>query len=236
MKLLIVAGPCVCCCRCSRHYSTSAWHQCLFQFHLIALVIKLGADTTHHIIALITSELHCVHMTISLTQTLIPSLPLHPSLPVLPCSPFICRHRFDPVIHPSHTVVQCLYSNKLLLLCCDSFNDHFDLMQNYSFCSGGEVTNSDGVHCGFLTLCKKGEKSHHTSTISQSPEQGDMVLVGFFYHPSRIMMREDWPVTLIIEGSMCVCVVGVVVMVVMVCLSLPWGLSEMVITDTLSPV
>lgn len=76
MRLLIVAAPCVGCCRGSRHYSTSAWHQCLFQFHLIALVIKLGTDTTHHIIALITSELHCVHMTISLTQTPIPAASL----------------------------------------------------------------------------------------------------------------------------------------------------------------
>lgn len=165
MRRLIVAVPCVCCCRCSRHYSTSAWHQCLFQFHLIALVIKCGTDTTHHIIALITSELHCVHMTISLTQTPIPSLHLHPPLPVLPAPALFPADRFDPVIHPSHAAVQCPYSNKWLSLCHDSFNDHCEyLMQSYS--SSGqsvtlvEVTNSEGEQCRFLTLCRNQRKKN----------------------------------------------------------------------------
>lgn len=84
-------------------------------------------------------------------------------------------------------------------------------MQNYS--SSGQVvgvvgvTNSDGVQCGFPTLRKmKKKKSHHTSTISDPPEQGDMVVVGFFYLLSPgVMMREVWPATLIIEACVCVC-------------------------------
>lgn len=159
MRLLIVAAPCVCCCRGSRHYSTSAWHQCLFQFHLIALVIKPGTDTTHHIIALITSKPHCVHMTISLTQTSLLSLTLHLFLAYLSHSHFIWYHRFDPVFHPSHVVVQ-VYSDKQHLLNNDSFSDHFLHLKCKSYpASGGavglvEVMSNGGVKCGFPTLTK----------------------------------------------------------------------------------
>lgn len=125
MRLLIVAVPCVCCCRGSRHYSTSAWHQCLFQFHLIALVIKPGTDTTHHIIALITSELRCVHMTISLTQTSIPSLRPRPSVP-LHSAPAL----FSPTDLTSSFIrhagqSRCLYRDKLHSLYSDSFSEYF---------------------------------------------------------------------------------------------------------------
>lgn len=207
MRRLIVAVPCVCCCRCSRHYSTSAWHQCLFQFHLIALVIKLGTDTTHHIIALITSELQCVHMTISLTQTPIPSLCLCPPLPILPAPALFPANRFDPVIHPSHTAVQRPYSNKWLSLCHDSFNGYREyLMQSYS--SSGqsvalvEVTNSDGEQeCRFLSLCRnRRKKTHHASTISYPPGQRDMYGVVFLSLDSWGNDEGSQPATMIIDG------------------------------------
>lgn len=82
MRQLIVAAPCVCCCRCSRRYSTAAWHRCLFQFHLAALVIKSWTDTTHQITTVITSQLHCVHKTISLSETASPSPCLSSLLPL----------------------------------------------------------------------------------------------------------------------------------------------------------
>lgn len=125
MRLLIVAAPCVGCCRGSRHYSTSAWHQCLFQFHLIALVIKLGTDTTHHIIALITSELHCVHMTISLTQTPIPAASLF-ALSV-PLSLYFPSQIWPPplrFIHHTRLSSICTV-DKWHSLYNDSFSDHF---------------------------------------------------------------------------------------------------------------
>lgn len=99
MRQLIVAVPCVYCCGGSRRYSTWAWHQCLLQFHLIALVIKLGTDTTHHIIALITSEPHCVHMTISLAETTIASLPLRS------CPSVLLSLLFSSQIWPSVSLI-----------------------------------------------------------------------------------------------------------------------------------
>lgn len=69
-------------------------------------------------------------------------------------------------------------------------------MRHYSFGWGGEVTNSDEVHCGFLTLCKKGEKSQHTSAISQSPEQADMTTAS---HDDEGSLDTD-------HGRACVCV------------------------------
>lgn len=86
-------------------------------------------------------------------------------------------------------------------------------MQNYSSSGqvvggrGGGVTNSDGVQYGQNEIKKK---THPTSTISHPPEQGDMVLVEFFYLLSPgVMMREVWPATVITEGCLCVCGCGV---------------------------
>lgn len=91
VRQLIVAAPCVCCRRCCRRSSTPVWHPCLFQSRLTALVIKSRTDTTHHIAALITSELHCVHKTVSLTEARSPP-PLFMSSFSLP------RHRFVPCL------------------------------------------------------------------------------------------------------------------------------------------
>lgn len=87
MRQLIVAAPCVCCRRCCRRSSTPVWHQCLFQSRLTALVIKSPTDTTHHIAAVITSELHCVHKTVSLAEARSPP-------PLFMSSFFLSRHRF----------------------------------------------------------------------------------------------------------------------------------------------
>ncbi len=159
MRLLIVAVPCVCCCRGSRHYSTSAWHHCLFQFHLIALVIKRGADTTHHIIALITSELHCVHMTISLTRTPIPSLPLHPSsLLHLTLTLFSVTDLTSCFIHHTWLSSICTVTNDFRFTKIHSMIISKTSYANYA--SGQVVgvmgvTNSDGAQCGLPTLCEK---------------------------------------------------------------------------------
>lgn len=91
MRQLIVAAPCVCCRRCCRRSSTPVWHQCLFQSRLTALVIKSRTDTTHHIAAVITSELHCVHKSVSLTEARSPP-------PLFLSSFFLPRHRFVPCL------------------------------------------------------------------------------------------------------------------------------------------
>lgn len=82
-----MADPCVCRCRCSGRYSTSAWHQCLFQFHLIALVIKLRTDTPpsyrwlNHIWALLSTYDHIINRD-SYPFSTPPSLFAHPSCPL----------------------------------------------------------------------------------------------------------------------------------------------------------
>lgn len=122
------AAPCVC--RwCSRRFSTAAWHRCLFQFHLAALVIKSWTDTTHQITTVITSELHCVYKTITLSETVSPSPCLCPS-----CSLFLSWHWF---VLQSSEAVRHLTGNKWLSFCSDSLNNFEYLMQNSS--SAGQV-------------------------------------------------------------------------------------------------
>lgn len=173
MRLLIVAAPCVCCCCCtgSRHYSTSAWHQCLFQFHLIALVIKPGTDTTHHIIALITSELHCVHMTISLAQTsTLPPLRF-PPCPSILLSLYFPSQDLTPPLHPSHSVVRVSVQWQMMFTLQWFIQWSFPLphMQNYS--SFGQVarvlwiSNSDGVPCGFPNLVQNGRREKNLTIL-----------------------------------------------------------------------